>query len=378
MRASYLTYLWKKMKRGELSALPRQAARFGGTWLSRRIGRPLAGPMNGCIVATYRCNLSCRMCDLNELWNRGRDRRDEVLSTAEMKALVDDYAAIGTTGVSFTGGEPILRSDVLDVIHHAGQRGLVTHMSTNGYLMDRELAREILGSGLDAIAFSIDGATARTHDTLRGVEGSFERAVQGLEHFAALRRETASDTSVLVVCMINRLNLDEIMDLAELTARAGADYLSFIPFHDIGRLRGGDEIMSDLRIAEADLPRMDALMNELIAYKKRTGRIDTSIEYLKLFKNFFRDEPLPLECYAGYVTMVVDEYGDMFPCFPYMEMGRPGCNIRRMPLREYWRSEELNRMRKEIRDCRKCYWNNQTETSLMFQSLFARQVTLKK
>ncbi len=372
MRASYLTYLRKKLTRGELSALPRQAVRFGGTWLSRRIGRPLVGPMNGCIVATYRCNLRCRMCDLDELWNRGRDRRDEVLSTAEMKAVVDDYAAIGTTGVSFTGGEPILRKDILDVIHYAGRRGLVTHMSTNGYLMDRELAREVLGSGLDAIAFSIDGATARTHDALRGVEGSFERAVQGLEHFAALKRETASDTSVLVVCMINRLNLEEIMDLADLTARAGVDYLSFIPFHDIGRLRGGDEIMGDLRIAEADLPRLDALIDELVAYKKRTGRIDTSIEYLELFKNFFRGEPLPIECYAGYVTMVVDEYGDMFPCFTHMEMGRPGCNIRQMPLREYWRSKELNRLRREIRGCRKCYWNNQTETSLMFQSPFIR------
>ena len=149
----------------------------------------------------------------------------------------------------------------------------------------------------------------------------------------------------------------------------GVDKMSFIPFHDIGVLADGEPRMSRHKIRPEEMVKLDAVIDDLVCVKRREGIIDSSAAYLCLFKHCFRDRPLPIACYAGYASICVDGYGDMYPCFPQMEIGAAQAgvaNVHEIELPNYWKSPGLQESREAIRGCRKCYWNNQTELSLMY------------
>jgi radical SAM protein with 4Fe4S-binding SPASM domain len=368
MRASYLAYLLKRFREGDSLVFFKVPFKFMGLSLSRALNRPLAGPLHGSIIATYRCNLKCKMCDLWKRPSEYSEKGKKELSTEEMKKLISDYADIGTSGIGFTGGEPILRSDMLDLITYTKKKGMIAHMSTNGYLINHDMAKKIIDSGLDAIGFSLDGITAETHDRIRGVNGSFDRVIKGLNTMIELKRKYNSGIVILVVCVISRNNIDEIIPMVDMLKKMGVDKISFMPFHDIGLLTNNKETMSELKIDKNEIEKIRNITKDLIRISKKEKIIDSSTRYLSLFPMCFQNTPSPLKCYAGYVSFSVDGYGDMYPCFPFMEMGlsKETKNIRDMSLKEYWYSKELNEIRKRIKNCKKCYWNNQTELNLIF------------
>lgn len=364
MRDEYKKFFYDQIRKGNLGIVPRIAYQYFGTILGRMLGRPLVGPMNGCIVVTYACNLRCKMCDLIERLKTNQKQ----LTTEEIKKILDDYAAIGTVGIGLTGGEPFLRPDMLEIIKYTKKAGLIAHMSSNGLLMNKENAKNILDAGLDMIAFSLDGSSAKTHDMIRGVKGSFDKVMQGIRNFAELKHSNKKYKyfTIVVTCSINKYNVDEVLDIVRLAKQNGADYISFIPFHDIGELTDNVATMQNLKITKEQLHKLDVLIDKLIELRRKTKFIDTSEEYLKLFRHCFRGKLLPIKCYAGYVTLVVGAFGEIYPCFPFMEGKKEFANVRKISLKKYWTSKEFNKKRKTIKDCRKCYWNNQTETSLLF------------
>ncbi len=364
MRDEYKKFFYDQLRKGNFSIIPKVAYQYFGTILGRKLGRPLVGPMNGCIVVTYACNLKCKMCDLVE---RCKSKNIQ-LSTEEIKKVLDDYAKIGTIGIGLTGGEPFLRPDILEIIRYTKKVGLIAHMSSNGLMMTKENAKKIMDAGLDAIAFSLDGATPEVHDKVRGVKGSFDKVLEGLRNFAELKRTNKKyrHFTIIVTCSVNKYNLDEVLDIVKLSKQNGADYVSFIPFHDIGKLTDNVATMEDLQVTKEQLQKLDNLVGKLIKLRKTTKFIDTSEDYLKLFKHCFRGKRLPIKCYAGYVTLVVGAFGEIYPCFPFMEGKKVFANVRKIPLKEYWVSNHFNLNRKKIKHCRQCYWNNQTETNLLF------------
>lgn len=368
MRRSYLDYLLKKFKEGDLLLPFKSIYRCTGIFLSQIFGRPFVGPLHASIVATYACNLRCGMCNLwkRELLYKKEGKKE--LTTNEMKKIISDFASIGTSGIGFTGGEPVLRKDMLYLIKYTKNKGLVTHMSTNGFLMNETMVKKILDSGLDAIGFSLDGCNPQTHDKIRGVKGSFDKVISGINNFINLREKENKNIVVIVVCVISRKNIDEILDLVVLLEKIGVDRISFIPFHDIGILTKGHETMKEFKIRKNELAKIDSIIDKLIEIKKKKGIIESSERYLRLFKRFFRNRNLPIPCYAGYATFAVDGYGDMYTCFPMMEMGiaKAAENVRNVSLKKYWYSKQLKLERKKIHSCRKCYWNNQTELNLLF------------
>ncbi len=173
---------------------------------------------------------------------------------------------------------------------------------------------------------------------------------------------------IVVVCVISRNNINEIIPLVRMLKEMGVDKISFIPFHDIGLLTDDEETMLELKINKNEIEKIRKIIKKLIQISKEEKIIDNSSRYLSMFPLCFQNIPSPLKCYAGYATFSVDGYGDMYPCFPYMEMGLniKTKNVKNSSLKKYWYSNELNEMRKKIKNCRRCYWNNQTEINLIF------------
>jgi 12,18-didecarboxysiroheme deacetylase len=124
---------------------------------------------------TRRCNLRCVHC-----YSESRDREYEgEMGTAEAKSFIDGCADFGVPVLLFSGGEPLMRADLFELIAHARLKGIRAVISTNGVLITPEVAAKLRDAGLSYVGVSIDGLQAR-HDRFRGVSGAFDAAIAGI------------------------------------------------------------------------------------------------------------------------------------------------------------------------------------------------------
>ena len=154
---------------------------------------------------TKRCNLRCVHCYASA----DPSPHPDELTTEEGMALLEDLARFGCPVVLFSGGEPLMRPDILDLIHKGVSLGLRAVVSTNGVLIDRPLARELKKLGLSYVGISMDGLQ-EVHDRFRGVKGAFDKAMEAVENCKA------EGLKVGLRFTINRLNAREIPGIFDL------------------------------------------------------------------------------------------------------------------------------------------------------------------
>ena len=347
VRRQYLDVLADRARDGDVRTLIDAGLRWVGTALAPWAARPLIGPTLGTLLVTYRCDLRCAVCDLPARAAARRRAGDRELDTSEMFTVLRDMKAIGTAGVGVTGGEPMLRKDLFEILREGTRLGLFMHLNTDGFQVE-ETAETLLATGVRSINLSLDGATADVHDRARGRVGSFDRVIDGLRALDAARGRRRRP-SITAVTVLTARNLDGIGDVVRVAIDAGADRVGVIPVHDFGH----GETLPD----EKDVLEGLETLHDLHA----KGWIDNSTGYLDLLPRAFRGEASPLTCYAPYASVVVDCYGDVYPCFPLMEKKEP---VGRIPLAKLWRSETYAAARKKLSSCRACLWNCHTEMNL--------------
>lgn len=164
-------------------------------WTTRE-ARPVAMAW----LITGRCNLRCTYC----MWKHLRPGKD--LPTGAVKGLIDEMAAAGVLLVSLTGGEPLMRPDIGEIVRHIKRRGLICKVNTNGILVRQRLddLREV-----DLLQVSIDGPPG-VHDVLRG-EGTGAEAARGLD---LARREGIPCQVVTCLTSATVERFDEVVDWA--------------------------------------------------------------------------------------------------------------------------------------------------------------------
>lgn len=140
--------------------------------------RPGAGPVVVWEV-TRTCNLQCQHCYANA----GPRRFNGEMTTEEGKRFIDDLAAFRVPVLLVSGGEPLSRPDVLELMEYAVGKGIRVTLSTNGTLITPEVARELKRIGVGYVGISIDG-TPDIHDRVRRRAGAFARAMRGVYHCA--------------------------------------------------------------------------------------------------------------------------------------------------------------------------------------------------
>ncbi len=158
---------------------------------------------------TRRCVLTCRYCRASA----AQDLTDDELAAQEWWRVLDNLAGFAHPMVILTGGEPLLREDVADIAAHATGLGLRVVLATCGALLDEDAAKGLARAGVAAIAVSLDGATAASHDAFRGLEGgwAFPAALAGIE---ATRRAGLPFQINTTVTGENVAELPAILDLA--------------------------------------------------------------------------------------------------------------------------------------------------------------------
>ncbi len=184
--------------------------------------------MNCPFIVTYSftrlCNLKCRHC-----YSNGGMKGEHELSPDKAMDVVKQVADAGSRIIIFDGGEPLLREDVYELIRLAKSLGLITVLGTNGTLITPSVAGKLLDAGLDHCAVSIDGATRGTHEWLRGVEGCFEKAVNG----ARLIRKTG--IPLQINSCLHSHNQHELLDIIRLADSLKADAVQLFLYVRAGR-----------------------------------------------------------------------------------------------------------------------------------------------
>lgn len=153
------------------------------------------------IAVTYRCNLSCEFCYVG-------DRKYDELNTADTKKILFKiYNEAQVPSVSFTGGEPLLRSDICALVEYASKIGLWTNLITNGTLLNEEIVNELGKAGLSSAQVSLEGPNADIHDKITGVKGSFDATVKGIKLLIDAEIPVHTNTTV------SKANLTYLQDM---------------------------------------------------------------------------------------------------------------------------------------------------------------------
>lgn len=182
---------------------------------------------------TQACNLKCLHC-----YAKAVDHpRETELSTEEGMRLLDDLAAFGSPVVLFSGGEPLLREDLVPLVRHAVRKGMRAVISTNGTLITRDKARELKDIGLSYVGISLDGMEP-VNDRFRGRKGAFRGAMEGIE---ACRQ---AGLKVGLRFTINRMNVGEVPAIFDLLEREGIPRVCF--YHLVYAGRGSELIAQGL------------------------------------------------------------------------------------------------------------------------------------
>jgi len=197
---------------------------------------------------TQRCNLKCVHCYAA---SADKDYEGE-LSTAEARALLKDLADFGCPVVLFSGGEPLLRPDIFELIQFAAESGVRSVLSTNGTLITEEVAEKLKTAGVAYVGVSLDGV-GKTNDEFRRVEGAYEAALRGI------RNARDAGIKVGIRFTITRRNVGDVKRIFQLAAEESVPRICF--YHLVYAGRGSKLVREDLT-PEETRKTVDTIIDE--------------------------------------------------------------------------------------------------------------------
>jgi radical SAM protein with 4Fe4S-binding SPASM domain len=286
-------------------------------------------------LATERCNLSCAHCGTN-----AGKKNPEELTTEEIKRAIDELALLGTELFQLTGGEPLLREDLWEVLEYAASRGLGYSMVTNGTFVP-QFEKQFRKLPPEAIKVSVDG-TPDTHNKIRGAE-NFHQCMTALSFFEDLGIRTR------VLCTtLNQMNFPELEEMFRHVRASGANFWEFHLAVREGRAKANQDWMYLSKDQIAELFRFIILgrsvfnifMGESCGY---LGHYTLSLYNHRFF------------CGCGWNTFTIMPNGDISGC-PAFEKEWVEGNIREHSLTHFWH-HGFARFREKLElpeDCQKC------------------------
>ena len=182
---------------------------------------------------TKSCNLNCIHCYANAQTKAYKDAID----TDKAKSIIDDLADFNIPVILFSGGEPLLRKDIVELISYAVKKGIRAVLSTNGTLIDQDTAKRLKDAGLSYAGISLDGLE-KINDSFRGIKGAFKKALQGIQNCKKAGIKAG------IRFTISRLNAEEVPKMFDLAREEGIDRLCF--YHLVYSGRGSSLIKEDL------------------------------------------------------------------------------------------------------------------------------------
>lgn len=280
---------------------------------------------------TYACPLHCPYCsNPTHLPSAARKRE---LDTTEWEEVMGQAAALGVLQVGFTGGEPLVRRDLEQIVAAASRNGLYTNLITGGTMLTATRLSHLRNAGLDHVQISLQDSDALSANWIAGADAQNQK-------LRAAREVHRSGIALTINVVIHRYNIDRIESIVDLCADLGAQRLELAHTQYYGWAAKNQSLLMPTRdqvlIADAAVERIR---------RKYRGRVNIIYVLSDIY------EQLPKPCMGGWglKAMVIAPDGRVMPCHAADSLpGMQFANVRTRPLADIWRnSEAFERFRGE-------------------------------
>ena len=274
-------------------------------------------------MTTNRCNLRCAHC-----YQDAEEATDAELTTEEGMRLIDQIAEAGFKVMIFSGGEPLMRPDIYDLVAHAASKGLRPVFGTNGTLITPEVARRLKEAGACAMGISVDSLDSAKHDRFRGLENAFELTCAGIEACKEAALPFQLHTTVV------DWNRDEVCAITDFAVERGAmaHYIFFlIP---VGRGKF-------IKETALEVEENERLLQDIM--RKSAGvPIDVKPTCAPQFTRVAKQLDVPTRfdrgCLAGLTYCVIGSEGIVRPC---AYMTEEAGDVRAQSFADIWRTSPV-------------------------------------
>ncbi len=277
---------------------------------------------------TARCDLSCPHCFMDAGCS------EDELTLGEIERILAQVAdATPDSMLILTGGEPLLRRDILEIVETASGLGFIPVLGTSGRFLKEDLAERLREKGLKGVSVSVDSVDPEHHDSFRGSPGSWRRAVNALRVSRAAGIETQMNVT------LTDSNADQLEELIELGVDLGVKAVNFFFIVCTGRA-------SRSFISTETYGELLVKIGELSLKERRTIVRARCAPHVY---RFFPERGLPVGggtrgCPAGRYYLRIDHRGILYPC-PYLPV--PVGDLRSSPFPELWNSSPVLRKLRE-------------------------------
>lgn len=304
--------------------------------ISRYSDKPINKPTSIIFNLTPNCVLKCKQCDI---WKNPPEKH---LSYEDAVIIIDKlHNWLGNCYIFFTGGEPLMNKDLPKIIGYAHSKGIKSHINSNGVLLNKESADKLIKHHLFAISLSIDGATSRTHDYLRGVPGTFSKAIRNLDYI----RKQPGSPHVYINTVIMRPNVGELKEIMSLSKKHQTDGVTF---QCLLPNLGPDN--ANARPEDNPLwPSFKEVIKSINSFKSNRYLLNSDND-LQSLRSYYQD-PHSLDnltCSAGINNFIIDHLGNVRLCFGMAPIG----NILAEQPEHIWHNQHSVEQRQAIRKCR--------------------------
>jgi MoaA/NifB/PqqE/SkfB family radical SAM enzyme len=314
-----------------------------------------AKPLDVICEISYVCNLECPTCFR---WTSKPDEHE--LTAEEWKRVLGKLKSwLGAFNLTFTGGEPFLRRDILDIFKFASANGIVTGVVSNGSLIDKTLARQIVDSGLDGLTLSLNSLIPEVHNKTRGTDGAFDEVMRAIDNLGPIRNGMRLVLSTTIV-KESITGLPDVVEFAHARRLYGVNFQPVMPATTLPVFNKDGQAMkvsvgSPYRnlLHRQQNAEIDDVFARLLRMKEQGYPILNSSDHLQEIAKYLRDPTTPaiLEkvCKVGIKNLNIDPFGNVRLC---SIMGVVG-NVADNDPGEIWKSVNAASQRDEIRACDK-------------------------
>jgi pyrroloquinoline quinone biosynthesis protein E len=272
---------------------------------------------------SYQCPLHCPYCS-NPLDIAAEKYRRE-LETEEWLRTFRQARGLGVLQLALTGGEPMLRRDLVELCEGARDAGLYSSLITAGTLFTRESAEALKSAGLDHVQISIQSPNEQDNDRIAG-NRSFQKKI------AAARLVKELDFPLTINCVLHRHNLDRIEELLDLARILGAQRLELANTQYYGWAVANQEAL---------LPSWEQLRRGEAAVQRFRERVGPAVDVLWVLPDLYEELPKPCMGGWGRTAIVVAPNGDALPCQAASTIpGLEFANVRERPLEWIWNESD--------------------------------------
>jgi len=255
-------------------------------------------------------------------------KKEDELNTIEAKAMLEEISKAGFKIMIFSGGEPMMREDIVELVAYAKKLGLRPVFGTNGTLITPQLARELKQAGTMGVGISLDSLDPAKHDNLRQFEGAWEGAVRGMRYCKEAGLGFQIHTTVF------DWNRDEVTRITDFAAELGAQAHHIFFLVPTGRAVNIEE--ESLRAEQ-----YEELITEIM---KKQQQVDIEIkptcapQFMRIGKQLGMELRFGRGCLAGISYCIVGPTGDVQPC-AYLNIAAG--NVKETPFTTIWQESEI-------------------------------------